>query len=87
MSKHLQEFLCQCHYQYFLKINYILPKLFHRGMVIFNFRSIVVVNTELNSTWWTQTFVGEERKIDRDRVGKQERREERKREKMGDRET
>ena len=56
-------------------------------MVIFNFRSIVVVNTELNSTWWTQTFVGEERKIDRDRVGKQERREERKREKMGDRET
>ena len=51
-------------------------------MVIFNFRSIVVVNTELNSTWWTQTFVGEERKIDRDRVGKQERREERKREKI-----
>ena len=54
--------------------------MFHRGIVIFNFRSIVVVNTELNSTWWTQTFVGEERKIDRDRVGKQERREERKRE-------
>ena len=51
-------------------------------MVIFNFRSIVVVNTELNSTWWTQTFVGEERKIDRDRVGEQEKREERKREQM-----